>query len=512
MNIPSPFRRALAAGAAAVLGLLSVGIASSAEASALAGEAAGPSSVVFDASVTPLPGNIPSQGYQATQTAELGDAVHLSGTNRVLQSATVTMSDWALASTYNDSSPTWTHPITFSVYNVDSTGTVLGTLIDSVTQNVTIPYRPAADPTNCPSTPTAWYSVADGQCYNGLAFNVIFDLSSIGTVPNDIVYGIAYNTNTWGAPPIGAPGPYESLNVGLNSSTTSTVGDIDPGSVFWNTSTASNYTDGGTGGVGTFRRDTNWSPYRPAVTLTASAGDCVYNPGTMTLQNDCTTDQTILVPDGMTLDGNGHSITAVDPTGGHFVGAVVANAGASANVRNLTVTTFQLADVCDGGVDRLRGIMLDTASGSITNNTVVGIRQGASGCQEGNAIEVRNAPFDTTPGPMKGVTISGNTVRDYQKTGIAASGHVAATITNNTVTGAGPINYIAQNGIQVGFGASATVKGNTVSGNWYTPVSDVACGVLLYQAGGVKASSNTLLANERNNCNFGKGGGKVITP
>jgi hypothetical protein len=54
MNIPFPFRRAAAAGAVAVLGLLSVGIASSAQ-------AAGPTSVVFDASVTPLPGNVVSQ-------------------------------------------------------------------------------------------------------------------------------------------------------------------------------------------------------------------------------------------------------------------------------------------------------------------------------------------------------------------------------------------------------------------------------------------------------------------
>lgn len=55
MNIPSPYRRAAAAGAVAVLGLLSLGIASSAQAAVLA------NGVVFDASVTPLPGNIPSR-------------------------------------------------------------------------------------------------------------------------------------------------------------------------------------------------------------------------------------------------------------------------------------------------------------------------------------------------------------------------------------------------------------------------------------------------------------------
>ncbi len=327
-------------------------------------------------------------------------------------------------------------------------------------------------------------------------------------MPNDIVYGIAYNTNTWGANPIGRPGPYESLNVGLNSSAISTVGDIEPDAVFWNTSTAGNYTDGGTGGVGIFRRDTNWTPYRPAVTLTASAyAACAFSDtaSTRTLLSDCTTDQTILVPTGKTFEGNGFTITAVDPVGGHFVGAVLRNEGATANVTNVTVTTSHLADVCDAGADRLAGIQFDNAAGSITNNTVIAINQGASGCQEGNAIDVRNSTVSGRPS----VNVSGNTIRDYQKTGILASGSVAATILNNTVTGVGPIDYIAQNGFQISRGASATVKGNTVSGNWYTPVSYVACGILLYQASGVKASGNTLFANERNQCNFGKGGGNL---
>ena len=136
---------------------------------------------------------------------------------------------------------------------------------------------------------------------------------------------------------------------------------------------------------------------------------------------------------------------------------------------------------------------------------MIAINQGASGCQEGNAIDIRNSAGIARPW----VNISGNTIRDYQKTGILAKGPVGATITDNTVTGSGPIDYIAQNGVQISLGASATVKGNTVSGNWYTPVSYVACGILLYQASGVKASGNTLFANERNQCNFGKGGGNL---
>lgn len=73
----------------------------------------------------------------------------------------------------------------------------------------------------------------------------------------------------------------------------------------------------------------------------------------------------------------------------------------------------------------------------------------------------------------------------------------------------GPITYIAQNGIQISFGATALVKGNTVSGDWYTPKSYTACGLLFYQSNGVKQQSNNLLANEKNLCNVSRGGGDV---
>jgi hypothetical protein len=234
----------------------------------------------------------------------------------------------------------------------------------------------------------------------------------------------------------------------------------------------------------------------------------------MSLDNDCETSTTISVPDGFTLNGNGHTVTAIDPEGGHFLGAVIRNAGSVASVINLTVTASDLTDVCDGGNDRLRGILFDGASGTISNNTVTGVRQGSSGCQEGNAIEARNSPFagetgSVTVGPDVNVTITNNTVTNYQKNGITVNGSVSAIVSGNVVTGDGAINYIAQNGIQIGFGGSATVKSNTISRNNYTPAGTESCGLLLYRADGVKASSNAFSANEKDQCNYGKGGGNV---
>ena len=488
---------------------------------------ASPTPVIYNATPTPLPPNVASVGFEATQTAQFGDHIVLGDTARTLQAVTVTMSDWALYSDYSGDprysadSTNWTHPITVNIYSthLDPNG-VPDMLLGTITQTVTIPWRPVADPT-C-SNGTAWRA-GDGNCYNGLSFNATFDMSGLNvTLPNEVIVGIAYNTADYGTAPIGSAGPYNSLNVGVPTSDAVTVGsDANTDNVFWNTSTPGNYTDGGTAGVGIFREDTNWTPYGTvAITITAgpSLGACPVsvtgaNPTVYTLLANCTTDQTITVPQntgGSVFNGNGFSITGVDPTGGHFLGAVVqaAPGAAPVTVQNLTVTVSNLTDACDAGANRLRGILFDGVGGSIINNHVTDIEQGTtgqSGCQEGNAIEARY--FPTASSPRFNVTITGNTVTDYQKTGIVANGTVAAIILNNVVTGDGPVSYIATNGIQVGFGATAVVKSNSSSGNSYTPTSDIACGFLIYQAGGVNASSNNFFNNERNQCNFGKGGG-----
>ena len=86
-------------------------------------------------------------------------------------------------------------------------------------------------------------------------------------MPNQIIYGVAYNTQTWGYAPIGTPGPYVSLNFGLSSTAPSVGINPFPDTAYWNTQTPANYADGGTGGVGIFRRDTAWTPFSGAVTF-----------------------------------------------------------------------------------------------------------------------------------------------------------------------------------------------------------------------------------------------------
>ena len=104
------------------------------------------------------------------------------------------------------------------------------------------------------------------------------------------------------------------------------------------------------------------------------------------------------------------------------------------------------------------------------------------------------------------------------KNGIIVSGEGAnASVLRNTVTGQGPVDYIAQKGIQISFGGSAKLADNNVSLNNYMPPKVTACGLLIYKAGRVSGASksgisfikadNNIHDDETDICNFGKGGG-----
>ncbi|HKP56190.1 MAG TPA: right-handed parallel beta-helix repeat-containing protein [Polyangiales bacterium] len=243
-----------------------------------------------------------------------------------------------------------------------------------------------------------------------------------------------------------------------------------------------------------------WSSTLPA----AAADSCrfIEHHATWWLSADCQTDHTLSIPQGVTLDGRGHRITAIDPPDGHFLGAIVRNAGTVAHVRNLIVDTRDLTDVCDSDTppdQRLRGILFEGASGSIVGNHVLDIGQGASACQEGNAIDVRNAPYDGTHPATTQVKIWANRVANYQKTGILVNGDVEADVAANRVIGQGPIDFIAQNGIQLGFGAFGQVHLNRIEQNLYSPGTFGSSGILLLSAG----APIDLVGNVIEDCDLG---------
>ncbi|WP_225413604.1 right-handed parallel beta-helix repeat-containing protein [Stigmatella hybrida] len=203
---------------------------------------------------------------------------------------------------------------------------------------------------------------------------------------------------------------------------------------------------------------------------------------TLVLSSHCLVDAPVYIPNGYRLEGTGHSLTAVDPPGGRFQGAVLRNRGSTAYISSVTVRAQGLGDICYDGAARLRGILFEDASGTITSTQVLNIRkaEGASGCQEGTAIEIL-ATGNQPSRPQ--VDIVNNLLSGYQKTGISLSGPVDAIVASNIVEGRGRITNIVQQGIHFKLGAQGAVMGNVVKDHAYGGSDDIAPGILVTGGG-----------------------------
>jgi hypothetical protein len=205
------------------------------------------------------------------------------------------------------------------------------------------------------------------------------------------------------------------------------------------------------------------------------------------------------------IGGNVTSAASLDATGcniGVYYGPLYdANGvptGTSAPAGNVTGATIFGANYFGVVVNGDIGVV----SVNVTNSSVSQIGESPlNGTQHGVAVYYRAF------GGSAGGTISGDTVSGYQKGGITINGNVSATITNNTVTGQGPVSYIAQNGIQIGYGAMATVTGNTVTGNAYSGSNLASSAGILVVGGeffgtgfantvGLTITKNTLSGND----------------
>ena len=258
---------------------------------ALASASAANAATVYN-NGTPLPGNVPSQGFEATSTSELGGQVAFAGTAKHNPRLTVTMSSWGCQSggvgTKDCSTmprSKFSLPIRFNVYRVadnDQPGRLLG----AVTHTYDVPYRPSANYNHCTGVDAGkWYSVKDDHCYNGRAFRITGGLGSLD-LPAKAIISVEYNTTHHGYEPIGESAPcfsssggcgYDSLNVGLGDGDASTpVGEATigtlptPDDAYVNSSWDGAYCDGSLG-TGTFRLDAGCSTgYQPLFKVTAT--------------------------------------------------------------------------------------------------------------------------------------------------------------------------------------------------------------------------------------------------
>ncbi len=233
-------------------------------------------SVVFNNIPRPLPGNVVSQAFEATQTSEFGSQIELAGSARAKPVVTVAMSSWACqnlqsgASCHTGPRATFSYPITLNVYEVQANNEP-GAKLASVTQTFAIPYRPSASK-KCSLTSEGVVGWGP-SCFSGKAFKIKFAPLGI-TLPTKAIVSIAYNTTDYGyAPTHAADVGEDSLNVGLYSPgepVTSVGGNPQPEDDYINSQTASNYCGSGVA-PGTFGLSGPcWEGYQADLKVTAS--------------------------------------------------------------------------------------------------------------------------------------------------------------------------------------------------------------------------------------------------
>ncbi|HWO57508.1 MAG TPA: T9SS type A sorting domain-containing protein [bacterium] len=149
--------------------------------------------------------------------------------------------------------------------------------------------------------------------------------------------------------------------------------------------------------------------------------------------------------------------------------------------------------------NRFVGIAFFESGGSVTDCEVKDIRNTPiDGIQGGNAIYGYNFAA-----PARTVSVSGCHVIGFQKGGIVMNGdYLTANVVDNDVDGYGPANFIAMNGIQIGWNAAGVVDNNRVYGCSYTGPNWSSAGILIYGYP-VSYEAVQVVGNEVDECQTG---------
>jgi hypothetical protein len=188
-------------------------------------------------------------------------------------------------------------------------------------------------------------------------------------------------------------------------------------------------------------------------------------------------------------------------TGNPIAAIILVQAAKGVVFENMTVDGSPGSSSLTGCGVNYVGIYYRNAWGKIEDDAVrnIALGPGLEGCQSGLGIFVQSGkdPLAPSVDPHSLVEIDGNTVHEYQKNGITAN--EAGTIVgihDNTVTGIGTSNIIAQNGIQLA-GAKGDVSENSVINHIYglcnsTTCAAAAANILLIDNDFVSVHDNTV--------------------
>jgi hypothetical protein len=276
---------------------------------------------------------------------------------------------------------------------------------------------------------------------------------------------------------------------------------------------SSNHADGScaTAGYGTIQS---------AINAALAGNTIVICAGTYAEQVTITTSNLTLTTQGSAIIQPTTAVfNATDRDSGQSIAAILAVEAPARGVQisGLTIDGSGIEASVDGCSDNLVGVLYQASTGSasagLKHLTVENTTPTNSGCGAGQGILAQAGTSGTA---IASLTISNDSVSGYGKNGITCSDlGITCAITSNAIstvaTGA-----VAQNGVQVGFGASGSVTKNTITGNNWTAVgtdtnpqvqSDYAAGVLLYAAGinanGVTTKSTLVSGNHLSNNQIG---------
>jgi len=489
--------------------------------------------VIFDSIPGVLPSNTPSLGYAATSTSAFGDKISFAGTDRHLSQVAVNLSSWACESnSWNGTGAnacvttpgaTFSQPVTLNIYNVKSDGTV-GTLVGTRTQTFNIPYRPTADPT-C-ATPTSWRDT-NGNCFNGLNHVVVFDASGI-TVPDTIIYSVAYNTQNYGVAPTGINGPYNSLNFAITPGVATVGTNVNTDEVFWDT-TYPGYTAG-------LKADSGWATDgNPGVAFTATTPDTTkpqvsLTSPTVSTFDSTNTDLVVTATDYVALnkvvaniykDGVLYKSTQSSASGAASYAHTIDLANV-AGVGLLPVGSYSLrynATDLAGNVsttktfnftvvDKVKPVAtLVTPTATVTGSNSVNIKVDATDDRGLNRIVANiykdGALYKSTQSAIGGTTSGTHTATVTLPEGTYTIRYNASDVSGN-VASTGQFTFTVDNSAPAAPEiltptASAYINGQSTSNSWTTPddIAGIAQYEVKYEFDGIPTAYHTLTANSR---------------